>query len=179
MFFMFAVMCLCITANAQFYTSTIYYYVKAGDELKENSTVYVFSFDGKKMKYAAPSLNNAKRLLKSNSSYYSEYFLNNGTGASFNSEYTTSNKTTYVVSRVVGGHMEMGTVSMGDMMAGNYSNYWNGARQVGGHTEYEYYTFSNDKTTMIKWTSPNSKVYYKQISVSDLQKRTSEYDFLE
>lgn len=173
---MFAVMCLCITANAQFYTSTIYYYVKAGDELKENSTVYVFSFDGKKMKYAAPSLKDAKRLLKSNSSYYSEYFLNNGSGASFNSEYTTSNKTTYAVANV-GGHFEPGTVSMGQMMSGDYSNFWDGGRVVGGHTEY--YTFSNDKTTMIKWTSPNSKVYYKQISVSDLQKRTSEYDFLE
>ena len=71
-------MAICLTSGvkAQFYDGPddIYYYVSCDKDgqVKENGSVYIFNFDGRKACYWSSSVSSVKRSLQSNPSYYEE-----------------------------------------------------------------------------------------------------------
>ncbi len=156
--------------KAQFYSSYTHYYVKVGDDLNENTEILMFSFDGEKMKHMKAKRSAVRSNLKKNSSYYDDKFINARADGKYNEGLSTTARTTYQRSE---GGTQTSRISSYNPYTGDVVWDFNTV----GAIMYKY-SFSNDKSSLIRWTNANNRVYYKAISEAEILSN-EEYDFLQ
>ena len=75
---MLAMLAICLTSitKAQFYTSEVFFYLKAGTSLEDRSDILIVHFDGKNMAKIIQSKRNVSNNLKESRSHWNNYMLN-------------------------------------------------------------------------------------------------------
>lgn len=170
--FMLAMLAFCLTSitKAQFYTSEVFFYIKAGTSLDDNSDIVIVHFDGKNMAELIQNKSYVSKKLKENRSHWNNYMLNQDhTNYKYDSSYSTSSKTTYCYPQHVNGW---------------YDSFTHTYITPPTHVGNEYYSFANDKSTLIIWKEKydsneiKSKIYYQRVLLEDLIPKPVNHDFL-
>lgn len=154
-------------AKAQFYDSTVRYYIESGTELTNSTKVWIFMFDGRTAKCTSAKRSEVAEGLKQSSTYWKAKLSN---VLNYDSDFSTSARTTYRGKRY--GEMKY-------EQTGTFTFEW--VQHVVGSW---YAAFSNDKSEFIYFYILNNsedvrgKEYYQEISASDLMPKGVNKDFL-
>lgn len=166
------VMCLTSVVKAQIYGSEVYYYVPAGENITQSTTVEIVYFDGRVAWFGSDRCSNILNQLNSNSSY----FLNKAKKDLRNPDEDF---------RVPNRYRYDSSISTSTKKVYKFvDTYWTGVAFGGRNTSgYCYYAVSNDKETLIYWYENTSneirdKKYYTRVDVKDLAPKPANRDFL-
>lgn len=158
--FVLAMAMFAIYVKAQLYSSEIHFYIKAGADISDASTmVDVVKFEGNHVYVKLQSVRDIKIALKSNSNYYDTYVKKHAIVSNYDSSLSTTKRVVY-----------------------KYRQYNNGFTFI--PNEDYYFAYSMDKSSLITWTETyngekdSEEIYYIRINKTELMPKATNRDFL-
>ena len=148
-----------IYAKAQLYSSEVHFYIEAGADISNGSTlVEVVKFEGNHVYVKAQSVHDIKQALRSNS-YYDTDVKKHALVSNYDSSLSTTKRVVY-----------------------KYRQYNNGFTFIPNIDCY--YAYSKDKSSLIEWTETyngerlSEERYYIRINKAELMPKATNRDFL-
>ncbi len=149
-----------IYAKAQLYSSEVHFYIEAGADISNGSTlVEVVKFEGNHVYVKAQSVHDIKQALRSNSNYYDTDVKKHALVSNYDSSLSTTKRVVY-----------------------KYRQYNNGFTFIPNIDCY--YAYSKDKSSLIEWTETyngerlSEERYYIRINKAELMPKATNRDFL-
>ena len=149
-----------IYAKAQLYSSEVHFYIEAGADIRNGSTlVEVVKFEGNHVYVKAQSVHDIKQALRSNSNYYDTDVKKHALVSNYDSSLSTTQRVVY-----------------------KYRQYNNGFTFIPNIDCY--YAYSKDKSSLIEWTETyngerlSEERYYIRINKAELMPKATNRDFL-
>lgn len=158
--FVLAMAMFAIYAKAQLYSSEVHFYIEAGADISDASTIVdVVKFEGNHVYVKLQSVRDIKIALKSNSNYYDTYVKKHAFVLNYDSSLSTTKRVVYKHRQYNNGFTFIPNVDC-------------------------YYAYSMDKSSLIYWTETyngekdSEERYYIRINKAELMPKATNRDFL-
>lgn len=163
---------VCNDLKAQIYHSEVCFYIGAGESLTENTTIFMYSFDGQEIKWINKTKSEITTKLKESPDYWDDWVPNHGISAEYDSDLSTYSREVYT-----------------STWKGQMTYYSNPSNIMDYGFYYPtigtmYRAFSKDLSSFIFWKQRTDsetivdKKHYKRIDKSELMPNENLYDFL-